>query len=234
MINLRKIKTIIFFLLVPFSIISQNNYGKAYYKEVLKKSKKSNDDVAEMVKQLLKKQTNKEFVLVFNKSESLFEQEKILESPTGNFNFLSANSYNKLYQNLKTKKKIEENEVFGKIFLVKDDLNKKEWTITKYKKKIGKYNCTLAKIIEDNEGDINVISAWFSTELPFSHGPKGYNGLPGLILELDNNVTTIYCYEIHLNTKGKIKIPNRGEVVTQKKYDSILKIKIKELKQMKF
>jgi GLPGLI family protein len=146
--------------------------------------------------------------LDFNLTESLYEIEKTLEKPS-NFGFFSTDSDYKKYQNLKSNKKIQQTEIFGKRFLIKEDLNKMDWVITEKKKKLGKYNCILAKTIEqviiDDKVVVNIISAWFTTELPYSHGPNGYYGLPGLILELSNNATTIYCYKIELNMKKRIK-----------------------------
>lgn len=214
----------------------QDNFGIAYYNEIVKKTKKS-DEVVEVVKQILTNQIDKEYILSFNLNESLMKVNNELERPNS-FSFFSTDSNDKLYQNLKFKTKIIETEVLGKIFLIKDSLFKKDWTITKETKKIGKYTCILAKTIElskvKDKKVVNVISAWFTTELPYSHGPKGYFGLPGLILEVSDNTTIIKCYEISFKDSETIKKPDKGEVVTQIKFDSIVKAKLKEIKSMKF
>lgn len=57
------------------------------------------------------------------------------------------------------------------------------WKITSEQKMIGKYKSQKA---ETTYGGRNWI-AWFTTELPFSDGPYVFNGLPGLIVSLQDS-----------------------------------------------
>lgn len=57
------------------------------------------------------------------------------------------------------------------------------WKITSEQKMIGKYKSQKA---ETNYGGRNWI-AWFTTELPFSDGPYVFNGLPGLIVSIQDS-----------------------------------------------
>jgi len=57
------------------------------------------------------------------------------------------------------------------------------WKITPEQKIIGEYNCQKA---ETNYGGRNWI-AWFTTELPFGDGPYIFNGLPGLIVYIQDS-----------------------------------------------
>lgn len=57
------------------------------------------------------------------------------------------------------------------------------WNITSEQKFIGKYKSQKA---ETNYGGRNWI-AWFTTELPFSDGPYIFNGLPGLIVSIQDS-----------------------------------------------
>ncbi|TZG00096.1 GLPGLI family protein (plasmid) [Chryseobacterium panacisoli] len=57
------------------------------------------------------------------------------------------------------------------------------WKITSEQKMIGKYKSQKA---ETNYGGRNWI-AWFTTELPFSNGPYVFNGLPGLIVSIQDS-----------------------------------------------
>ena len=76
-----------------------------------------------------------------------------------------------------------------------------------------------------------VVTAWYSPEIPVSFGPDNYWGLPGLILEVNDGDNMLLCSKVVLGTKEKTKIkaPNTGEKVTQKKFDEILKKKTASL-----
>jgi len=65
------------------------------------------------------------------------------------------------------------------------------------------------------------ITVWYNPEIPVSHGPKQYRGLPGLIMEVNENNLIILCSKVILNPKDKksIKAPKNGKVISQNAYD---------------
>ena len=65
------------------------------------------------------------------------------------------------------------------------------------------------------------ITAWYASETPVSFGPNGVWGLPGLILQLENENYIYFCTKVSLknNEKVKIKIPNSGKVISKKEYE---------------
>ena len=78
------------------------------------------------------------------------------------------------------------------------------------------------------------VTAWYTMQIPVNQGPGDYWGLPGLILEVNADRTTILCSKIVLNPaeKEEIKVPAKGKEVTQKEYNDIMKQKIKEMREM--
>jgi GLPGLI family protein len=76
-----------------------------------------------------------------------------------------------------------------------------------------------------------VTTAWYTPQVPVSNGPAKYQGLPGLILEVNDGKKTIVCAEIILNPSKKITVtaPKKGKVVSQKKYTKIQKQKRDEM-----
>ena len=78
------------------------------------------------------------------------------------------------------------------------------------------------------------IVAWYAPQIPVSHGPAEYGGLPGLILELTTNQTVLLCSKIVMNPekKDEILMPTKGEKVTRNEYDEIVKLKTEEMKSM--
>lgn len=79
-----------------------------------------------------------------------------------------------------------------------------------------------------------IVSAWYTPQIPVNQGPGEYWGLPGLILEVNANRTTILCSKIILNPteKDEIKVPAKGKVVTKQEYNDIMKNKIEEMREM--
>jgi GLPGLI family protein len=78
------------------------------------------------------------------------------------------------------------------------------------------------------------ITAWYTPEVPVSQGPENYYGLPGLILEVTDGVTTILCSKVVLNPKEKAEIAplKKGQKVTQAEFADIMMKKMKELQEM--
>lgn len=78
-----------------------------------------------------------------------------------------------------------------------------------------------------------LVTAWFTPMIPVKNGPGEYAGLPGLILEMNIDRTTILCSKIVLNPKESenITAPDTGKEVTREEYNKIVKDKIDEMRE---
>ena len=121
-------------------------------------------------------------------------------------------------------------ELLGKVFSIQDSIKTKKWNIGMDVKTIGKYNCNKATLnykVNDSTGI--EIEAWFTFQIPITNGPDIYDGLPGLILQLNDGSYTYLCKQIELNNDTiEIKEPRGGKVVTQLEFDKIFLEKEKE------
>ena len=238
------------------------------------------DQQKKMIAERMKSMFEKTYILNFNRSESTYKEEEKLEAPgQGGMwrGMMSSFTGGPQYKNVKEGLLLQEQEFFGKEFLVKDDLQKLEWKMGTETKQIGQYTCLKATAIkkvdemdfmnmrrrdrgkkEDDKGEkkegqevadstktddpmneVEVpkeieITAWYTPQIPVSQGPGEYWGLPGLILEVNANRTTILCSKIVLNPKEKedINQPTKGDEVTRKEYNDIMKKKMEEMREM--
>ena len=95
-------------------------------------------------------------------------------------------------------------------------------------KKTDSINSTPAK----QEVQLTEVVAWYSPQIPLSQGPLEYWGLPGLILEINVENTTMLCSKIIMNPgeKSKIEAPEKGKEVTKKEYQEIISGKMQEMR----
>jgi len=201
---------------------------------------------------MLQKLTQKTYVLAFNKAESLYEEQEQLERPGASLETeINAGMGDKVYKNLKDKTYVRQMDMMGKEFLIQDSLHKQDWVLVNETKKIGDYTCykatytiVLKPLTEEEQekakgltGSIAkdlVVTAWYAPQMPVSHGPGDYWGLPGLMLEVNNGSTTILCSKITLNPKEKVAIkkPAKGQKVTQDEFREIIEKKMEEMNEM--
>ena len=82
--------------------------------------------------------------------------------------------------------------------------------------------------------EVETITAWYTPQIPVSHGPAEYGGLPGLILELTTGSTVMLCTKVVMNPEKRIEIsaPTKGESVTRNEFDNIVEVKVKEMRDM--
>jgi GLPGLI family protein len=229
---------------------AQGITGRAYYKSSsqirisMDSTQMPPEQMAEIQAQL-KKQMEKDYILTFTQIESNWKQAESLgggpatASSGGMIMVINAGSQDRvLYKNIADQSFLQEEDMMGKEFLVQDVLEPAEWELTGETKKIGNYTAqkaTYSRIVDgkrfstgmtemENVKDTVSVTAWFTPEIPVSHGPENFFGLPGLILELQNQGTTLICDKIELNPSAnpvKIEKPKRGKVVSREEFRAV-------------
>jgi GLPGLI family protein len=229
-----------FFLIIGlcnFFLYSQYRKGIVTYKQRLIsnkvfstdsiKGKKVNGNF-EQFNNVLKKNSNKfEYNLSFKNNESYYKREINFEKDINKFAIILTGGNDEYYQDLLKKTKIKKLNAYGEEFNVLSSLVDEEWTLINETKKIEGYICykaTSFKTIKNGKEIFkkNVI-AWYAPSLPYNFGPKGYGGLPGLILELNEDKIQYYAAKIILNPSKKIEIikPSKGKLVTVDEFDEV-------------
>lgn len=76
------------------------------------------------------------------------------------------------------------------------------------------------------------VEAWYTLQIPVSHGPAEYWGLPGLILEVSAGNTTMLCSKVVMNPKEKLTIaaPDKGKEITKSEYQTTIREKMVEMR----
>ena len=264
--------------LISNSILSQDFQGKAYYlsKTTPDMSGWGDGQMTEFQKKQIAERMRgmfeKSYVLNFDRQASIFKEEEVLEAPgqKGFGGWWSSFSSGPQYKNIKTRQFIQDQEFFGRQFLITDTLQKFEWKMGTETKQIGQYLCIKAtaikkvdefdwrsmrrkKSFEKNRDkskadstkaksvteDIEVpktikVTAWYTPQIPINHGPDEFWGLPGLILEVNADQTSILCSKIVMNPEQKfmIEAPEKGRIISRSDYNETVKLKMKEMREM--
>lgn len=254
----RTLLSAVMLLAFTHGVLAQGLTGRAYYKSSSKISismdstQMAPEQMAEIQAQL-KKQLDKDYILTFTQTESNWKEAETLgggpatASSGGMTMVINTGSADKLlYKNIAEQVYLQEDEMMGKEFLIKDVLEPAEWELTGESKKIGNYTAqkaTYSKIIDskrfstgmtemENVKDTISVTAWFTPEIPVSHGPSNYFGLPGLILELQNQGSTLICDRIELNPSSNpvaIELPKKGKVVSKEEFRVVQEEAMKQM-----
>jgi GLPGLI family protein len=269
---------LMFVLLLSSNTNAQDFQGKAYYfskstMDLGRWGARLSEAQKKQIQANMKNRLEKTYVLTFNKEESFFKEEEKLDAISGATDSWGKNfSPGDQYKNVKTNTQIQNQEFYGKKFLVKDKLQPIEWKMGTETKQIGNYTCFKAtasvptndltwysfswdklrkkerqaadstninKTVSENTEDtiedsidMTEIEAWYSPQIPVSHGPLEYWGLPGLILEVSAGNTTMLCSKIIMNPeeKSKIEAPNKGEEINKADYQETISKKMQQFR----
>ena len=232
--------------------------GRAYYKSTSKisismDSTKMAPEQMAQIQASLKKQMEQNYVLSFNQTESTWKKEESLgggpaTASAGGAVFMVATSGegSMLYKNIADQSYAQEREVMGKEYLIQEKSEPFEWELSGETKKVGNYTvqkASFTKIVDskrfstgmtemENVKDTLQVTVWFTPEIPVSHGPENYFGLPGLILEVQNQGRTLICEKIELNPSAEpvvIERPSKGKEISLEEFK---KMEEEGMKQM--
>ena len=263
-------------LFFSLSVFSQDFQGRASY--ISKTSpdldswggQQMNEAQKKQIMDRMRSMFEKTYILTFDKEASIFKEEEVLEAPGQKGFGMWGSSYSAgpQYKNVKTQQYIQDQEFFGRQFLITDSLQQLDWKLGSETKQIGQYLCMKATAIktvdefdwrsmrrktpkkekstktDDTKSsavsdEIEVpktieVTAWYTPQIPVSQGPGEFWGLPGLILEVNADRTTILCNKITINPQQKIEIqaPEKGKVISRADYNATVKQEMKEMREM--
>lgn len=220
-------------------------------------------EMVKQMEERMAKAFERTFILNFNRTESTFTQEEKLEvgTPSSGGTTFKINIDGVKYSNIKEKTTLDFVDSFGKEFLVSDSLPNWEWQLENETKKIGNYIAHKAIAVKKpsekakelykkqqekkergetlmfsmNEPKDQVFTVWYTPEIPVSHGPANYWGLPGLVLEANDGYTIYLCSKITLNPKEKkeIKRLTKGKKVTREEHQKIMEKQLENMEHTK-
>jgi len=212
-----------------------NTSGKVMYEEKLKLEIKLEGESAAFAESLPKERSTKK-VLYFSPESSIYLNDKDKETNEAIEQAEASGMHIQIYQNedrifcdLKNKKKIEQREFMTRVFLIESELGDTTWKLTGKQKTILNYPCQEAvKTNKDKK-----VSAWFTPAIPVSTGPDKFESLPGLVLSVDINdgehTVNATSVEFAAIDKSILVKPKEGKKVTMEQYRKIVDDKMKEM-----
>ena len=122
-------------------------------------------------------------------------------------------------------------DLFGKEFTVAADLPERKWKIiaTEQRDILG-YTCMKAEYQDTSQ----LITAWFTPQIPISAGPDDIQGLPGLVLATSvGEDKIILATEVILNPEGiVIEKPSDKKTISPEEFEKLREEKMEEQKAM--
>jgi GLPGLI family protein len=243
------------------TIPAQDFQGKAYYfskssLELGSWGARMSEAQKKQIKARLKNRLEKTYILSFNSTESIFVEEEKIDAISGATDSWGSNfARGKQHKNISQEQLVQAQEFYGKRFLVKDQLLKIDWELGSESKEVGGYTCFKATAVvpteslewfnfswsdlpnpanEETVKDIKLsqVEAWYTMQIPVQHGPAEFWGLPGLILEVSTENTTLLCSEIISNPREKLKIspPKKGVDINIEEYRKTIMSKMLEMR----
>lgn len=206
---------------------TQAQLNKAIYSVSLGNKKIENSYINDFFKTAQENAKYVNFQLNFSKESSDFYIVDNLEVEYQSFRMVKGFSGYQGFTSIRKNNCYIEKEIDAKTFILKSNFNP-AWTLTTETKKIGNYNCYKATGIKTTK--INgkerktAIVAWYCPEISYPFGPNGFGRLPGLIIELQQDNITYGLKSLVLNDKkNKLTEINYSKIITQEKYNEILK-----------
>lgn len=226
-----KMKNIISLLLliVVFSSYSQTRGGEAKYTVTLVEREKD-----EIYKSLTSMYQNAEssvehlsFILNFDTSNSCFfieDNEVPLDSDLGVASFLVGFSSQKIWNDSQFFYKLPKVGYRAKETYLMKNPAQFNWEISNETKKIDGFVCYKATGSIQSGNNTKPLIAWFCPDIPYSFGPLGIGGLPGLVLELNTQEATFGLKSLRLDENILVEpFPENSRILTDDEYGEIVK-----------
>ncbi len=228
---------VILSLFVTGFLIAQTQGEIKYTTKINLHAQLPDDENSEMIKGMIPEFQEMKSVLLFTTAESFYtydsedESEETIDEEDGNvmIKIEMDAPEEEIYTDVANGIVIEQRDLMGKMFLIKDTLRESDWRVSDEQKVFSGLMCQKAELIQEED----TIVAWFTPQIPVSTGPAGFGGLPGLIVHVSTNGGNMQITASNIITreidKKEIKAPTKGKEITAEEFG---KLEMEKMKQM--
>ncbi len=239
---MKQIFTLLAFIAVSSFSIAQDKLSVEYeYKmqfdmEEMEKNlsfggdvKVAKQEVLDALKDAMEKPSYYLLLLAPTESEFKYTEKIQNEQPNDARVKISFGGQSTTYKNLNENISLKAENVWNKNFIVSDSLKTYDWKISRESKELLGYEVRKAETKIDST---KTAVAWYAPKLSYKNGPLSYQGLPGLILEIevtDNSdkekrTETYKAVSISVDSKNTpIERPKKGTTVSPEEFEAFLK-----------
>jgi GLPGLI family protein len=221
--------------LLSFSSRAQNS-GRIIYEEKMDMHRNLPPERTEL-KDMIPPFRSSFWELVYHNDESIYqhqkEEDQEVTSTSGNSQMtmrFGGREMRVVYKHLTDSKMVDSRDFLQKQFLITGVPTERKWKIGKNAKDILGYHCMDASFQADSATHI---TAWFTPQIQNFNGPSDFQGLPGMILQIDINdgerVTTATQITLDSVDTSVIIAPTKGKEVTAEEFAKIREEKMKEM-----
>ncbi len=226
----------IFFLFAVNAIAllaqAQMKEGKIVYERKINLHKRIPPEDASM-KNMIPEFSTSKVELLFSEYESIYrnlpEEQDIRETAGDSENenrivMKFGGTDDETYRNYQTGKTVEQRELGPRKYIIEDSVRKFNWKLDEdgATKEIKGYACR--KATGKSPNGVTVI-AWYSDQINCPAGPDIYNGLPGMILEVNVGDGEFIFTPTEITNKSDkklVKAPTNGKKITRKEFQKMV------------
>ena len=213
-----------FFLILPIFGFSQDAVRVEY--EVRQEFEDNSEVKTEFSTNLLRNSANRifKYELFVNSSQSNFIDIKQIDNSQSKEHSLGLHPMigNNYYKKIKTNELFEQSTMDMRT-LIKDTIQSFPWVLSKEESTILGYRVRKATYTNPTQ----TVQAWYSPDLPFRDGPSRFNGLPGLILQINFEVTMVVNFVSNVSFtaidvkpyNGVIELPKKAIKVSKEEFN---------------
>jgi GLPGLI family protein len=169
------------------------------------------------------------FTLNASFNEAIFFNQNKMETDIGNFSYglakILLETDSKFYYNIEQNTISKGFEAYGMKLITQKKITDIKWKLSKESKFIEGFKCfkaTYTYDVTNVKGSFKkTVIAWYSPIIKYNFGPKGFSGLPGLILILIDDNITYYASKIKEKKSVKIEKITNGKLVSEKELKKI-------------
>ena len=222
---------IILLLLIPINILfsqSDNSFTVIYKASLANFDYNMEPSKLNLALQLKKNIEAVKYKLEVVNHASLFETIKKLEL-SGRINYVQKGQEKASFY-VDSIQYTHQIEAFNTLYLITEPPKEFNWKLTNETKTILGYTCYKATHNREGMNPV-IVTAWYSPEIPYQFGPKGYSRLPGLILEIVLGGKTTYTADtINWDDDVWVIKPTTGKKIKREVLNAMFETEFKEIK----